>query len=198
MGSRGFACGELSEEDLYDALGELSGYVDVTPGDLRKIYELAWKHASQRLRRAVRVNEVMTRDVATVDRGAPAAEVAERMAERCVSGLPVLDTDGRVAGVVSERDLLPRVGASRPSAMALVAAGLKEGGTLRIALSGPRAEDLMSAPPLTIRDDASVQEALALLLGRGINRLPVVDGEGRLVGIVTRADVMVEPRGDFP
>lgn len=198
MGTRGLSCGELSEEDLYEALGELSGYVDVTPGDLRKIYELAWKHAAQRLRHSLRVKEVMTRDVATVSRGASAAEAAEVMAGRGVSGLPVLETDGRVAGVVSERDLLPQAGASRPSAMALVAAALREGGTLRVELSGRSAEDLMSAPPITVREDASLEEALALLLGRGINRLPVVDREGRLVGIVTRADVIVAPQEELP
>lgn len=191
--------GGLSEEDLYEALGELSGYLDVTPGDLRTIFELAWRHATERLGRTVPVREVMTRDVAAVPREASALAVAEAMAARGVSGVPVVEPDGRVAGVVSEKDLLARAClGGPPSAMALVAAALRAGGTLEVALTDRRAEDLMTSPALTVPDTASVGEALALLGERRVNRLPVVDAAGRLVGIVSRRDVLVAPAGGPP
>jgi CBS domain-containing protein len=198
MTQKRLSCGELSEEDLYEALGELSGYVDVTPGDLREIYRRAWRHAGDRLTRSLRVRDVMTREVVTVARGAAAAEVAEAMAGRGVSGVPVVDPDGRVAGVVSEKDLLSRASFGGPaSAMGLMAAALRQGGTLRVELADRRAEDLMTAPAVTVREDAPLGEAMALLL-QGINRLPVVDAGGRLVGIVSRGDLMVVPQEDPP
>lgn len=198
MAQKGLSCGELSEEDLYEALGDLSGYVDVTPGDLREIYRRAWKHAGERLTRSLRVRDVMTREVVTVARGASAAEVAEAMAGRGVSGLPVVDPNGHVAGVVSEKDLLSRASFHGPaSAMGLVAAALRQGGTLRVDLADRRAEDLMTTPALTVREDAPLGEATALLR-RGINRLPVVAADGRLVGIVSRGDLLLLPGDDPP
>jgi CBS domain-containing membrane protein len=194
MTSTQFLYGEITEEDLYEALGELSGYVDITPGDLQKIYGLAWHHAAERLRRSARVGGVMSRDVATARRDTSALELAETMAGRRVSGLPVVEADGRVAGVVSERDLLPRISSyGAASAMALVAVALRNGGALRLEPEDQTAEDLMSTPAVTVGEGTPVGDALALLAAHSINRLPVVDADGRLVGIVSRGDLVAIP-----
>jgi CBS domain-containing protein len=135
----------------------------------------------------MRVHHAMTADVATVAPEAPLRDVARLLGLKQISGVPVVKDAGGVVGVVSEADLLraaekPR----RPRRLPFHRNGLRPG----------TAGAEMSSPPVTIAPDRAVAEAAALMLDRGVNRLPVVDG-GRLVGIVTRADlVRAFARGD--
>ena len=180
-----------SEDDIYEALQDLPGYLDVTPGDLKELFRLAWRHAEERLYGKLKVRELMTADVLAVGRDTPVKELAEAMAARAVSGVPVVDEDRRVVGVVSEKDFFRRLSSGRAAtAMAFVAEALRRGTAQLPALGGGRAEDLMTSPPVIVREDAPVRDVLALLRRRGVNRLPVVTAEGRLVGIVTRGDLI--------
>jgi CBS domain-containing protein len=134
------------------------------------------------------VRDVMTADVATVSTEAEFKQIARVLVDRKVSGLPVVDADGTVVGVVSEADLLPKeefksLTDERPN-LARRAARLA-----RAKAAGDTAAELMSAPAVTIAPDAPVAEAARTLAEQGIKRLPVVDGD-RLVGIVSRADVL--------
>ncbi len=129
-----------------------------------------------------RVRDVMTRDVVTVRPGASYRQVASLLRAHRVSGFPVVDDGGAVVGVVSETDLLagqapqdrhgrlPRLGhASRGE---------------------PTAGDLMTRPAVTTSPDELVSDAARLMSDHKLRRLPVVDGHGRLTGIVTRSDVL--------
>lgn len=110
------------------------------------------------------VGEVMTADVVSVDRSATFREIAKLLADYDITGLPVVDEDDRVVGVVSESDLLAR--------KALTAA------------------DMMSAPAVTVHAQESVSEAGQLMTRLGLQRLPVTDEQERLIGIVTRRDLL--------
>jgi CBS domain-containing protein len=124
------------------------------------------------------VADVMTHAVAAVGRDAGIDEIVETLHARRVSALPVLAGDGRVVGVVSESDV--------------IAAELR--GTI-----GPEATagGLMSTPVVTVHPDAPLAEAARTMLTRKVKRLPVVDTEDRLRGIVSRADVLkIFLRGD--
>lgn len=132
------------------------------------------------------VREVMTTPVVSVVGGTGFKEIVALMTEHHVSGLPVLDDDGDVIGIVTESDLLykqrqderpPTPFASRERRTALK----KEAGTT--------AADLMSAPVVAVGPDTTLAAAARLLTDRKVKRFPVVEN-GKLVGILSRADVL--------
>ena len=123
------------------------------------------------------VKDVMTAEVIAVGPDASYADMAAMLRKHRVSGFPVVDGDGIVVGVISESDLLviqaaPRRHKKRVSPAELIAA------------------DLMTRPVVTIGPDEQVRHAARVMYSRKVRRLPVVDHQGRLVGILTRADVL--------
>src|SRR5690606_33726175 len=140
------------------------------------------------------VSDVMTRDVAAVGRDAAFKEIVRTMQERRVSALPVVADEGRVAGVVSEADLLPKeeFRDSDPDRRTQLRRlpDLAKAGALT-------AGELMTAPAVTVRAEATVAQAARIMARSGVKRLPVVDDAGALCGIVSRADLLkVFLRGD--
>ncbi|MEU7004624.1 CBS domain-containing protein [Nonomuraea sp. NPDC046570] len=143
----------------------------------------------------VKVNEIMTRDVASVNGSTPFKDVAETLIAHAVSAVPVVDAEAHVIGVVSEADLLRkeefreqfyREGYQPPLRARLGWEGRKA----KKKAAGDTAAALMTAPAVTITPGASTVEAARLMEEHGIKRLPVVDEEGRLLGIVSRHDVI--------
>jgi CBS domain-containing protein len=189
--NQGKVAPEISDDDIFAAMKEIPGYLDITPGDFKEVYVLAYRHAQERLWRQVTAREIMTRDVAWVRVDTPLAEVAALMAQRGVSGVPVLDGSDRVVGVISEKDFLRSMsGGEITSFMGLVAARLGEGGCQGQSLGGRQAADLMSAPAVTIAEDTPALEIIKLFQEKSINRAPVLDGQGRLSGLVSRGDLL--------
>jgi CBS domain-containing protein len=138
----------------------------------------------------MRVEDVMTRDVATARTDTPLKEVAEQLSERGISGLPVLSDEGDVLGVISEADLLVKEARTAPRRPGLLSwlidpADPRE----QLKLEARVAGEAMSRPAITIAPYASTAAAAGEMLEKGINRLPVVRS-GRLIGIVTRADLV--------
>jgi CBS-domain-containing membrane protein len=131
----------------------------------------------------------MTQDVVTVDEHASLKEVARLLTEHRVSALPVLDGEGRVVGVVSEADLMPKeeFPEGQPGGRLFQGRRRRE---IRAKAAGDTAAELMTSPAVTIGPDAGVAEAARLLHRHGIKRLPVVDPAGPLLGIVSRADLL--------
>ncbi|RJR40727.1 MAG: CBS domain-containing protein [Deltaproteobacteria bacterium] len=170
---------------------EISGYLDITPGDFKEVYLLAFRHAQERLQRQVTAREIMTREVAWVRVHTPLQEVAELMAGRGVSGVPVVDDSSRVVGVISEKDFLRRMSHRKvTSFMAVVAECLRDKGCKAVGIRGRQAEDLMSSPAITVTQDTPVLEIIKLFKEKSINRAPVLDAQGRLSGIVSRGDLL--------
>lgn len=131
------------------------------------------------------VGAVMTREVEAVGPGTTYKAVTERLRERRISAVPVVDADGRVLGVVSEADLMLKEEQPRHRGGPLVD---PHGDSARAL--GRIAGALMTSPAVTIGPRATLTEAARLMHHRHVKRLPVVDGEGRLVGIVSRADIL--------
>lgn len=121
----------------------------------------------------IKVEDVMTVDVAAVKTDTRLQTIAEMLVSRGISGVPVVDEQCHVLGVVSEADLMRRE-AYRQSYDNLPVT----------------AAELMSRPARTVRNDASVQTAARLLARYDVKRLPVVDEDGYLCGIVSRRDVL--------
>ena len=139
-----------------------------------------------------KVRDVMTNGVVSVLPTATFKEVAERLVDLGVSGLPVVDTDGTLLGVVTEADLMSKeaFGPRRRHVLSLVTAYLQGHDPRwlhKAAVS--TAGDLMSTDPTTATPDERVDAAARRMLDLGVKRLPVVEN-GRLVGIVTRRDLL--------
>jgi len=140
--------------------------------------------------RHLRVDDVMTRRVATVRVGTPFKDVARVLADRNVSAVPVLSGTGDLVGIVSEADLLPKEQYTEDSAPTRRRFGSRRERALRAKALGDFAGDVMTTPAITISPDATVVEASRVMIDRSVKRLPVVDADGCLVGIVSRADLL--------
>jgi CBS domain-containing protein len=186
---------DISDDDIYEAMKDISGYLDITPSDFKEVYLKAYRHAVLRLTRSVKAVEIMTKDVAAVFGDTPLKDVAQIMSENNVSGVPVIDADGKVIGVVSEKDFLSVMGGRKASTlMELIAQCLKGKSCLAVPVLEQMAADIMSSPAVTVREDTPVMEIAELLTQKGVNRVPVVDNNGRITGIVSREDVVRSTR----
>lgn len=134
-----------------------------------------------------RVKDVMTSDVVAVGEAAGYKDIIAVMRERRVSAVPVLDPGGQLTGVVSEADLLLKEAGAEALGRHMKSAG-RHGERAKAA--GVTAADLMTRPPVTIGPKESVAAAARRMRDRRVKRLPVVDEVGRLVGIISRVDVL--------
>lgn len=133
------------------------------------------------------VRDIMTTHVVAVRKNASFKDMATRLREHRVSAFPVVDEDDKVVGVVSEADMLAKEALEYP-VTGRVTGILHHKEQAKAA--GTTAADLMSTPPVTVRPGDFVSHAARLMYSRKVKRLPVVDDDGRLVGIVTRSDVL--------
>jgi CBS-domain-containing membrane protein len=133
------------------------------------------------------VKDVMSTHVMAVRPDAGYKEMAAMLREQRVSAFPVIDAGNKVIGVVSESDLL--VKAALEGTMPGVLRGLTQR-HVRSQVTGLTAADLMSAPAVTIGPEEPVSHAARLMYNKRVKRLPVVSGDGTLIGIVTRSDVL--------
>ena len=111
----------------------------------------------------MQANEIMTRDVITIQEDAPVDEAVQRLAEYQLSGLPVLNRRGQMVGIVTEADVLAR--------------------------SGELVNEIMTRRVISVDETTPVDAIAQLLTGNRIKRVPVVKGD-RVVGIVSRADIV--------
>jgi CBS domain-containing protein len=137
----------------------------------------------------MKVEDVMTREVKTVAPETPLREVARILAEHRISGVPVVEK-GKVVGVVSEADILVKEQGERRRRGGLLGLLLDNGRSLETKLEARTAGEAMTAPAITIGPKRPLAEAAAKMVEEKVNRLPVVDEEGNLLGIVTRADLV--------
>ncbi|MGW8507212.1 CBS domain-containing protein [Streptomyces sp. CLCI03] len=130
------------------------------------------------------VSDVMTHTAVAIGREASYKEIVELMEQWKVSAVPVLEGEGRVVGVVSEADLLPKEEFRRddPVLPDQLEEASKAGGVL--------AEELMSSPAVTVHPDATLAEAARIMARKHVKRLPVVNGVGMLEGVVSRSDLL--------
>ncbi|MFF7645106.1 CBS domain-containing protein [Streptomyces canus] len=141
-----------------------------------------------------KVGSVMTMEVVRATYGTTFKEVARLLRENRISGLPVVDEDDKVIGVISETDLMahqaqlpdPYAPTRRFRLADLTAAGRRQAAKAHARTAG----QLMSEPPITVHADNTIVEAARTMAKNRVERLPVLDEEGRLVGIVTRRDLL--------
>jgi CBS domain-containing protein len=140
----------------------------------------------------MQARDLMTTEVVTVRPDTPVPDIAKALIERNVSAVPVVDADGKLLGIVSEGDLLIReeIGSDRPRSwwLALLSTSEEEARDY-VRTHGRRAEHVMTRDVVTIEDSAPLAAIARLLETKRVKRVPVVK-DGKLVGIVSRADVL--------
>jgi CBS domain-containing membrane protein len=182
---------DISDDDILKAMKDISGYLDITPGDFKEIYRIAYTHAVQRLTHSITAEDVMTRKVVFVEKETSLEEVAEILDRHDISGVPVIGDNQSVVGVISEKDFLFHMGTKEnKSLMGVVAHCLKNKGCIAISMRKQKATDIMTSPAVTVSKHTPVAEIANIFIEKKINRTPVTDRNYKLLGIVTRADIV--------
>ena len=144
----------------------------------------------------MQASDIMTKTVVSVTRETRLRQVARILLENRVSAVPVLDSDGKVIGMISEGDLIGRDEAAERQArrdwwLTLLAEGEALNPEFLASLRDldRSAQDVMSAPAITVDPTTALRDIASLLAARNIKRVPVVR-DGRMVGIISRADLL--------
>src|SRR5579863_2046488 len=137
----------------------------------------------------MRAHQIMTRPVISVTPETTIVEAANTMLQKHVSGLPVLDANGKLIGIISEGDFLRRseIGTQRKRGRFLkfILGSGKEAADF-VHENGRKVAEIMTPEPLTVGEDADLEEIVELMEKHHVKRLPVTRGD-KLVGIVSRA-----------
>ena len=140
----------------------------------------------------MKAEDVMTRDVISIDPGATVLQAAQLMLKHHISGLPVIDKDGNLVGIVSEGDFLRRRETKTERRRSRWLEFLMGPGRIAAEYShshGSRVAEVMTAPALSVEEYTSLEEIVELMERRRVKRVPVLCG-GQVVGIVTRSNLM--------
>ena len=133
----------------------------------------------------MRADEIMTKDVVRVTPDATVKAVARLLVDRAINAVPVVDVDGRLMGIVSERDLLPLETHHDPRRHAMP----NGNGSSTAPPPGRTAGELMTRDVVALPPDADVADVARLMIDHRIKQIPVVEGH-RVVGIVARRDLL--------
>ncbi|KPQ43485.1 MAG: inosine-5'-monophosphate dehydrogenase [Candidatus Methanoperedens nitroreducens] len=180
---------ELESEDLHAALEELHQYVDITEEDLQKIYTIALIHAKKRLTLKVSVKDMMTTNVIYISKDADIHEAARIRSENRISGMPVVDEEKHVIGIVTEADILYSTGMKKSHDFRDILRHVLGEPHPKIR-NGGKVEEIMTTQVITISPDRDIREVARILDEKRIKRLPVVDENNKLIGIISRANIV--------
>lgn len=144
----------------------------------------------------MKVKDIMSTNVLTVSKDTSVEEIAGILVKNNISGVPVVDEENRVIGIVTEKDLLYKDIKPRFPAMVeilggmMFLSGVKEYNTELKKLVATKAEELMTKRVITIDPDSTIEKAAGIMVNKNINRIPVVDEDNHLLGIISRADII--------
>ncbi len=183
---------KVSDQDIIQAMKKIPGYLDITPSDFLELYNEALGYALERLKSAIKAEHVMETSVVTIDENLSLTDAAKLMADHNVSGLPVMDRLGKVSGIISEKDFLKHMNTQeQPSFMHTILNCLNNSGQcLAKNLKPFRVKEIMSSPPITVEMGTPVLKVADILESNRINRIPVLDQQSNLAGIIARSDLV--------
>jgi CBS domain-containing protein len=157
---------------------------------------MTFANPSSRVFMTSNVSDVMTPDPTVVSPDTPLNEAIKILAEKRISGLPVVTNDGKLIGVISETDLMwQETGVTPPAYIMLLDSViyLENPGRYERDLHkalGQTVGEVMTKDPITVKPTKPLREAAQLMHDRSVHRLPVVDDRGHVVGILTRGDII--------
>ena len=178
---------ELADEDILDAMQRIPGYLDITTGDFRELYHLAYRHAIDRLLGGLRAQALM-RPVAALAPGMMLDEAARALVASGVKAMPVTDPEGRVLGMLTETDFLRRLQVD--TFLELLLQMIEDSCKISHRCHETPVSAAMTAPAVTLGPQADFR-AMTSAFGRHAGRsTPVVDADGRLLGLLLRKDFL--------
>ena len=181
----------ITDDDIVHAMKEIPGYLDITPSDFMEIYRIALKYAVERLKNTVTTDQIMVRKVITAKEDTPLIEVVKKISENDISGLVVVKNDQTVAGVISEKDFLKKMNSNNKiSFMHVLMQCLGNQECIAADFINLKAAQIMSCPPVTVQTQIPIIQVAALMDQHNINRVPIVDENSKLVGIIARSDLI--------
>lgn len=182
---------DISEADVIAAMKKIQGFIDISPGDFREVFQVAYTHALQRIKNSLTAQDIMTQPVRCVGLDMDVIQAATFLADKRFSGAPVIDAAGKIVGVLSEKDFLAKMGLGQSASfMQIVVHCLNNSGCMATSLRNHSVEEIMTAPAITAGPETTMGAISALFVDKRINRLPIVNPEGRPLGIVTRTDLV--------
>jgi CBS-domain-containing membrane protein len=177
---------ELTDGDILDAMQHIPGYLDISTEDFRAIYHLSHRHALERLFGNVRAEKLMRTGMSPLLPDMPLDEAARALVRSGCKGLPVVDSEGRVIGMLTETDFLRRLKVD--TFLELLLSMLDASFEFKHRCHETPVKDAMTAPAITVGGDAGFGEIIAAFHRHDGRGMPVVDGSGRLLGLLLRKD----------
>lgn len=180
----------IATEDLEAALGDFDAYLNISEKDLAELYGHAQQKAYARKFGEIRCQDIMSKDVITVEYGTELEEAWALLRKHKVKLLPVIDRSRRVVGILSLVDYLKRADLKTYEGFAerLVKFVKRTPG-----LTTDKPEfvgHIMAKPAFTVNENDLIATLVPLLSDKGLHHIPVVNDEARLVGIVTQSDLI--------
>lgn len=182
---------KISEDDITEGMKALKAYIDITPTDFKKLYEIVYAFAKKRILHEILAEDIMVKPVYTVRQTESLYALISFLAAHKISGSPVVDDSGALVGVVSEKDILRKMGYGQDiHLMQLLAAMLEKPVALDTNSGMVKIDKIMTAPALCLNLAETLIDIIKKFDGKAINRLPVVDNNNNVVGIITRANII--------
>lgn len=179
---------ELSDDDILDAMKQVQGYVDVFADDFRIIYHLAHRHAVERLTAGIRADALMRRGVSPLYPDVMLDVAARAIVTAGCKGLPVVNRDGIVIGVLTETDFLRHL---RVKSFLELLLHMMDG-SFKFAnrCHETPVSDVMTAPAVCVPCDAGFRAIFQAFRAHKGRAMPVVDEAGKLEGVLARKDFL--------
>jgi CBS-domain-containing membrane protein len=176
---------DLTDDDCYEAMRAIPGYLDISLEDFREIYRLALTHAAGRLTGGLKAGDLMEPVILTLTPDQGLGQAVRALAGMQLKGAPVVDGAGRPVGMLSETDVLRHLGVR--TWLGLLVQHLDGDLGLELCCRGALVGGLMTAPAVVVTAEAGVMEVLATFRTHPGRRMPVVDpGDGHVLGILAR------------
>jgi CBS domain-containing protein len=175
-------------EDVEAALQQTGKVMDITPEDLLTIVDLTLDQAEKRqstFEGKQWIGEIMTVPVITCTPDTTIEEAARILLEKNIHCLPVVDRENKLVGIVTESDLIFQFSAV-PAGGSLLDLLMRK----KLPKSGHTIGEIMVKKVTTVHPGDPIQNAIQLIIKHGYGRIPVVDGDNRVVGIVARKDIL--------
>jgi CBS domain-containing membrane protein len=179
---------ELSDEDIFDAMKQIQGYVDVFADDFRIIYHFAHRHAVQRLTAGLNAATLMRRNVPLLSPDMTLDVAALAIAQSGYKGLPVVDETGTVVGMLTETDFLNRLKVS--TFLELLLEMINDSYIFTHRCHETRVREAMTAPAVSVSIDAGFEQIFRSFREHEGRTMPVINSVGQLQGLLLRKDFL--------